>query len=193
MNPEAASHFLSYEDKTGNKWKPGKKFVKKPGKFYPVEIDYNTDSSEPKLLDVSKATGSKLPARTQSLISLMFDIEHMKNTLIELEVDVKKMPLGMYSSSPTYFRQTDQNSNQRGLPVSYRYSESYRGKRWSKKTCKEVAGSYKSVLYIGRKNQQVLLNFLSDSSRFWKQETSFDRQRGVVEGEVAAVADSGRN
>jgi hypothetical protein len=31
----------------------------------------------------------------QQLISIMFDIEMMKNTLIELEIDVKKMPLGM--------------------------------------------------------------------------------------------------
>jgi hypothetical protein len=35
----------------------------------------------------------------QQLISIMFDIEMMKNTLIELEIDVKKMPLGTESTT----------------------------------------------------------------------------------------------
>jgi hypothetical protein len=47
-------------------------------------------------LDVSKATGSKLDPRVQTLLSLIFDIELMKHTLLELEIDVKKMPLGTF-------------------------------------------------------------------------------------------------
>ncbi len=49
-----------------------------------------------KLLDVSKASGgSKLDPRVQNLVSLLFDIEAIKHTLIELDIDMKKMPLGM--------------------------------------------------------------------------------------------------
>lgn len=88
--------------------------LQKPGKFYPIELDYGSETKEVKLIDVSKSTGkrsvsscwspklmhyvlgSTLDPRLQQLVSLMFDIEMMKHTLIELEIDVKKMPLGMY-------------------------------------------------------------------------------------------------
>ena len=111
-----------YADKTGNDWEDRAKFEKvflfiyffliiiifiyscslfffqikkRPGKFYPVDIDYGTEEQEIKIMDVSKATGSKLHPRVQSLISLLFDIQMMKKTLVELEVDIKKMPLGI--------------------------------------------------------------------------------------------------
>lgn len=38
---EAIEEFVSqYEDKTGNAWKDRKNFVKRPGKMYPLDIDY---------------------------------------------------------------------------------------------------------------------------------------------------------
>eukprot|EP00005_Dracoamoeba_jomungandri_P000909 CAMPEP_0174254406 /NCGR_PEP_ID=MMETSP0439-20130205/3732_1 /TAXON_ID=0 /ORGANISM="Stereomyxa ramosa, Strain Chinc5" /LENGTH=1042 /DNA_ID=CAMNT_0015335969 /DNA_START=19 /DNA_END=3144 /DNA_ORIENTATION=- len=90
---EAIEDFCAvYYDKTVNEWADRDNFVKQPGKFYPIEVDYGGE--EIKFADVSKASGSTLPARVQNIISLIFDIQLMKNTMVELEVDIKKMPLG---------------------------------------------------------------------------------------------------
>ncbi|PRP82587.1 hypothetical protein PROFUN_04892 [Planoprotostelium fungivorum] len=86
-----------YVDKTGNDWDTRHNFEKVAGKFYPVDVDYGNDDddkADTKMLDVHDSKGSKLPRRVQDVISLMFDIEMMKSTLAELEIDVKKMPLG---------------------------------------------------------------------------------------------------
>ena len=40
---------------------------------------------------------SKLDKSIQELISLIFDIEQMKKTMIEFEIDTEKMPLGKLS------------------------------------------------------------------------------------------------
>ena len=40
---------------------------------------------------------STLPKSIQELISMIFDIEQMKRTLIEFEIDTEKMPLGKLS------------------------------------------------------------------------------------------------
>jgi hypothetical protein len=61
--------------------------------MYPVEIDYGKEDDNIKFADVSKSTGSKLNPRIQSIISLIFDIQMLKNALVELEIDIKKMPL----------------------------------------------------------------------------------------------------
>eukprot|EP01087_Luapelamoeba_hula_P005895 TRINITY_DN1594_c2_g1_i2.p1 TRINITY_DN1594_c2_g1~~TRINITY_DN1594_c2_g1_i2.p1 ORF type:complete len:1110 (+),score=268.26 TRINITY_DN1594_c2_g1_i2:108-3437(+) len=83
-----------YQDKTYNSWEKRDNFVKRPGKFYPVAVDYGTEEKEIKFADLSKATGSSLPPQVQGLVSLLFDIQMMKNTLVEMEIDLKKMPLG---------------------------------------------------------------------------------------------------
>ncbi|KAL6078683.1 Poly [ADP-ribose] polymerase 1 [Balamuthia mandrillaris] len=96
---EAIDQFTTlYFDKTGNNWEERHNFAKVPGKFYPIELDYGNDEKEIKLLDVSKSnTGSKLDPRVQQLVCSIFDIEVMKHTLVELEIDIKKMPLGKLS------------------------------------------------------------------------------------------------
>jgi len=82
-----------YADKTGNSWLDRKNFVKHPNKFYPLEIDYGQDDEE---LKTTIAAGSKslLPVPVQELIKMIFDVESMKKTLVEFEIDLKKMPLG---------------------------------------------------------------------------------------------------
>lgn len=54
----------TYLDKTGNDWADRANCEKKVGKFYPIEVEY-ADEEEIKLLDVSKARGSRLDARVQ--------------------------------------------------------------------------------------------------------------------------------
>ncbi|KAG8225243.1 hypothetical protein J437_LFUL008780, partial [Ladona fulva] len=99
-----------YEDKTGNCWKDRKNFVKVPGKYYPLDIDYGQaslffsfdylyqvveDESKKMKLVVSKECS--LPEPIQKLISLIFDVENMKKTMLEFELDLVKMPLGKLS------------------------------------------------------------------------------------------------
>ncbi|XP_067018725.1 poly [ADP-ribose] polymerase 1-like [Acropora muricata] len=91
---DAIRSFLNlYGEKTGNSWEDRKNFVKRPNKFYPLEIDYGQDNEE---LKSSIAAGSKslLAPAIQELIKMIFDVESMKKTLIEFEIDLKKMPLG---------------------------------------------------------------------------------------------------
>lgn len=82
-----------YGEKTGNSWEDRKNFVKHPNKFYPLEIDYGQDNEE---LKSSIAPGSKsvLAPAIQELIKMIFDVESMKKTLVEFEIDLTKMPLG---------------------------------------------------------------------------------------------------
>lgn len=58
-----------------------------------MEIDYGQDDEE---LKTTIAAGSKslLPMPVQELMKMIFDIESMKKTLVEFEIDLKKMPLG---------------------------------------------------------------------------------------------------
>ena len=50
-----------------------------------MDLDFGQDSEELKKLEVSKST-SKLDKAIQQLISMIFDIESMKKTMIEFEV-----------------------------------------------------------------------------------------------------------
>lgn len=85
-----------YLEKTGNHWRNRKDFVKKPNCFYPIDIDYGQDDE---LVKSAIAPGSKslLPNPVKSLIQFIFDIQAMKDALVEYEIDLKKMPLGKIS------------------------------------------------------------------------------------------------
>ena len=90
-----------YLEKTGNEWSNRKSFVKKPSKFFPLEVDYGegedaTDNSKNSNL---MSSNSKLAKPIQDLIKLIFDIEKMKSAMVEFEIDLNKMPLGKLSSN----------------------------------------------------------------------------------------------
>eukprot|EP00029_Vermamoeba_vermiformis_P007076 TRINITY_DN2952_c0_g1_i1.p1 TRINITY_DN2952_c0_g1~~TRINITY_DN2952_c0_g1_i1.p1 ORF type:complete len:941 (+),score=268.76 TRINITY_DN2952_c0_g1_i1:48-2870(+) len=89
-----------YYEKTLNEWSNRKKFVKQPGKFYPIELDFGMKKEDEEIkekeFDKSK---SKLDQRLASLIELMFDTKAMKRALIEMEIDVQQMPLGKLSKN----------------------------------------------------------------------------------------------
>ena len=68
----------------GNVW--GSKFSKIPGKFYPLEIDYGGDEDIPILTDAGSK--SKLDPAVQSIIRMIFDVQAMKQSLLEMEVFV---------------------------------------------------------------------------------------------------------
>lgn len=50
-------------------------------------------------IDKTQVSTSKLAKPIQNLIHLIFDIEKMKNAMIEFEIDLNKMPLGKLSSN----------------------------------------------------------------------------------------------
>jgi len=83
-----------YLDKTGNEWEDRDSFKKKPGKFFPIEIDYSgLDKKKDRTTDFK----SKLDPQVQGLVQLIFDIKIMEQSLAEMEIDLKKMPLGNLS------------------------------------------------------------------------------------------------
>ena len=75
-----------YLDKTGNSWSERNDFVKRPGKFYPLEIDYGQDTSDTASLPQLTGSRSKLAPEIQDLIRTIFDVETMKKAMAEFEV-----------------------------------------------------------------------------------------------------------
>ncbi|XP_077991916.1 poly [ADP-ribose] polymerase 1-like [Glandiceps talaboti] len=93
----AKEHFLNlYGEKTGNDFNTTN-FVKYPNKFFPLEIDYGQEEEDIKKLNMKAGSTSKLHKALQELIKMIFDIEEMKKTMLEFEIDLKKMPLGKLS------------------------------------------------------------------------------------------------
>lgn len=88
-----------YKQQTGNAFN-AKKFVKKPGKFYPVEVDYGDDESLKKIVELkSSAIPSKLPESVQQLTRIIFDVNQMNKVMMEFDLDTSKMPLGKISKT----------------------------------------------------------------------------------------------
>lgn len=82
-----------FRSKTGNSWYNRKNFIKKPRKYFMSEIGY-----EEELKNIEESPNnfpkSKLNNKVQELIKMISDIDMMKNTLVQLDIDIKKMPLG---------------------------------------------------------------------------------------------------
>ena len=96
---EAVKQFeFLYEEKSGNRWKNRHDFKKVAGKFFPLDIDMGESNEELKKLSI-KDSKSKLDKAIQELVTLIFDIERMKSAMIELEIDLTKMPLGKLSKN----------------------------------------------------------------------------------------------
>lgn len=85
-----------YKSKTGNTWNNRETFKKLPGKFYPIEVDYEDDKKLETLPSKPKVP-SKLPEPVQELVKMLFDVEFMKQTMKEFDLDMVRMPLGRLS------------------------------------------------------------------------------------------------
>lgn len=92
---EAIRHFTRlYEEKTGNDWEMREHFVKVPGLFCPIDVDYGEEDAA-MTMEISNVP-SKLPNAVQDLIRLIFDVKSMKKVMLEFELDTEKMPLGEF-------------------------------------------------------------------------------------------------
>jgi len=97
-----ADYVSKWTDKTKNSWSDRNNFKKKDGKYAPVEIDYGNDEEEKKEVKEKSKTPNapakvvecKLEKKVQDLISLICNVQNMTETLLEMEFDLKKMPLG---------------------------------------------------------------------------------------------------
>jgi len=98
---------LFYE-KTRNTWDAfmTDTFEKKPGKFYPVELE--AEDEEKEITDeklkrakeiLTKGIKCSLDPRVQELVKLLFDTNMFKEQMKEAKIDLKKMPLGKLSKT----------------------------------------------------------------------------------------------
>ncbi|CAK1600707.1 unnamed protein product [Parnassius mnemosyne] len=93
---DAKKQFISvYTQKTKNQWGSQINFVKKPGAYVPIEINYKDFRQS----SIQINTNSSIPKSVQLLIMKIFDTEVMNKVLLEFELDVTKMPLGKLSKS----------------------------------------------------------------------------------------------
>lgn len=88
-----------FKAKTGNDWAKKDDFKQKAGKYFLTEITYNDviDQKEIEESSLTKIPESKLDSKVQNLISIISDTNMMKNSLVQLDIDPKKMPLGKIS------------------------------------------------------------------------------------------------
>lgn len=87
-----------FKTKTGNNWSDKDNFVKKNGKYFLTEIecaDVESDSDSETGSDTSSE--EQLDARTIEFLKLISNTTYMNNTLVQLEFDTEKMPLGKIS------------------------------------------------------------------------------------------------
>ncbi|ESN90185.1 hypothetical protein HELRODRAFT_194677 [Helobdella robusta] len=87
-----------FQDKTKNQWTERDSFEKVAGKYDIVHIDYKTKEPKPKIKKeieaAPKVPESKLHPKLQDLIRLIYDIKEMESTVMEMQYDAKKAPLG---------------------------------------------------------------------------------------------------
>lgn len=91
-----------FKDKTKNNWSDRENFVPHPGKYTLIEVDGDEDAEVKVAVDrVDGKTKNILPCsldkNTQNLIELIFSTDMFKEAMEEMNLDIKKMPLGKLS------------------------------------------------------------------------------------------------
>ncbi|TPX68181.1 hypothetical protein SpCBS45565_g03249 [Spizellomyces sp. 'palustris'] len=93
-----------FYDKSRNNWGDRANFSKIPGKYFLLERDFGGDDEEEVNEKVEEGTkeeriipDSKLPPEVQDLIKLIFNVDMMTQSMVEIGYDAKKMPLGKLS------------------------------------------------------------------------------------------------
>lgn len=89
---------LDFEEKfleqTGNEWYAKGSFKKCAGKYFMQDIDFGQGQQDKLIKLDDGAIGSKLVPSVQELMKMLFNVETMKETMLEFELDLEKMPLG---------------------------------------------------------------------------------------------------
>lgn len=87
-----------FRSKTGNSWGT-KNFEKKEGKYFLLEVSYEEELSKVNPEKTGDIPTSQLDTRVQDLIKMISDVQMMQNTMVQLDIDTKKMPLGKIKQS----------------------------------------------------------------------------------------------
>jgi len=88
-----------FRTKTGNAWLHKDNFEKKSGHYFLTEIECIEESSESSESEISVSTECKLDKRIVHFLELISNQTYMKNSLVQLEIDTDKMPLGKISQT----------------------------------------------------------------------------------------------
>lgn len=101
-----------FHDKTKNTWDTRKDFIKVPGKYDLLQMDYNDDNDDNSRSKIEEAKKikpkpnlpkSKLKKKLQDLMKLIFDIEAMEKSVKEMNYDANKTPLGKLTKEQISF------------------------------------------------------------------------------------------
>ncbi|XP_022758375.1 poly [ADP-ribose] polymerase 1-like isoform X2 [Durio zibethinus] len=98
---DAISEFKHlFLEKTGNTWEAWEQkrnFLKQPGRFFPLDIDYgiNKQVSKNKHTDAD----SRLPHPLLELMKMLFNVETYRAAMMEFEINMSEMPLGKLSKN----------------------------------------------------------------------------------------------
>lgn len=88
-------------EKTGNTWQAWERkvdFKKRPGKFFPLDIDYGVNKEMVQRNDF-KDSDSKLARPLLELMKMLFNVETYRAAMMEFEINMSEMPLGKLSKS----------------------------------------------------------------------------------------------
>jgi poly [ADP-ribose] polymerase len=110
-NVDSAIGFFEkqFKSKTGNSWNAAQNgnFTPKSGKYWLCEMDYDDvdglkDDDDPDDTTADKKDSPaeikcSLDKRVQDFLSLVSDVKTMKSTMVSLDIDTKKLPLGKLS------------------------------------------------------------------------------------------------
>ena len=88
-----------FRSKTGNSWSDRDNFVKKSGKYFMAEIECASISDEDENSPSDSDDDIELDERVIDFLKMASNTTYMKNTLVQLEIDTEKMPLGKISQT----------------------------------------------------------------------------------------------
>lgn len=86
-----------FRAKTGNRWEDRNNFVKKDGKYFLSQIEVADVSEEESEMEKSSESDTELDQTVIDFVKFITNTTYMKNTLVQLEIDTEKMPLGKIS------------------------------------------------------------------------------------------------
>eukprot|EP00049_Salpingoeca_infusionum_P016729 m.345280 g.345280 ORF g.345280 m.345280 type:complete len:1053 (-) comp16140_c0_seq2:7529-10687(-) len=86
---------LKFYEMTGNEY-GNLPYTKMPNAYFPLDIQYEDATAE---ASVESGSRTKLAQPVVKLVQLLFDVDQMKNTMKELEIDMSKLPLGKLSKA----------------------------------------------------------------------------------------------
>ncbi|KAJ1560509.1 Poly [ADP-ribose] polymerase 3, partial [Nowakowskiella sp. JEL0078] len=103
---EAVNAFKKkFKDKTSNDWDKRSNFVPKSGKYTLLEMDLSDNEEEEVTVAISKSipvipeSECKLDPTVQTLIKFIFNTDMFVSVMKDMNIDVKKMPLGKLAKS----------------------------------------------------------------------------------------------